>query len=524
MVWAQPSRETPGPKETASQRIVLPLFAAGALALHAALASVFPVIYGGDTIVRLCNFDKIFIAYQLPLFQALIHFTLRLFYGPAAVWGLMALISAAATTGIYVLTREATRDRRAAGIAAFLYATHPFILVYSRVPYQEPLLLAALAWGFYFLFVSERDTHGRAAAAATVLCFNVAAWTRYEGWIAAGVAVAYLVWSRFGYERRMRPGPVLRDGFLYLWPVLFWILWNHGLSPAGTFVLDPEWSLPRLHRPFFLVKTVLWWTPLAVTAMALFGARLMTIRQGAALVCLTASLLAAVVLSGHGIAPDPERFVTEREAYVPIALLTAFAGAGGARMLDVFRRRIGGPALVRSGLPLALLLLTGILGAARAWDRIASLNFDPEAKPVWEAARYLAQHRESAVILGKPLPAVQVLQYLDRAEKTGGPRGRAAARDMLLRVEAAGFDYQRILVWSWLGKERIISSEHLAGASMSDIGSVLRKRGVTTVVVLSDFTAARPLEREILNLAIRSGRPAVEFGGDVKRARIYRLQ
>jgi hypothetical protein len=95
---------------------------------------------------------------------------------------------------------------------------------------------------------------------------------------------------------------------------------------------------------------------------------------------------------------------------------------------------------------------------------------------------------------------------------------------MLHRAETAGFDYQRILVWSWLGKERIISSEHLTGVSVPGMAGFLRSRAVTYVVVFSDFTAVQPVEREILNLAIQSGKPVAELGSDVKHATIYRIQ
>jgi hypothetical protein len=501
----------------------MPLIASGTLVLHALLASVFPMIYGGDTILRLCNFERIRIAYQLPLFQALIHFTLRTVYSPVAVWALMALLSAAAATGIYALTHEMTEDRRAARVGAILFATHPFILVYSRVPYQEPLLLAAIAWGFYFLFLSGR-TGSSGISAASILCFNAAALTRYEGWIAAAVAAAYHMLCCRSRDEGRGFARTARDIFLYTWPVLLWMLINQGLSPAGTFVLDTDWSVARFYRPFFLVKSAVWWTNPIVTVMVLFGAGLAWKRRGASIAAFVVLLLAALLFSGHGIAPDPERFVTEREAYVPIALMMPFVGAGAILMLAMFLRWMPRPAILRRAVPLSLLIVVSLLGVTRARGRIAALNFDPEARAAWEVSRFLSRQDAGAIILGRPLPEDGVRDYLDRAERAGGPEGRSAARAMLLRVESAGFDYQRVLVWSWMGKSRIISSEHLTGVDPAEVEAFMNQRALPYVVVFSDFAPRQPHEREFLALANRSGRPVAEFGGGGKRAVVYRIR
>ena len=150
----------------------------------------YPIIYGGDTIIRLVNFPKIMIGYQLPLFQVVIHYTLLWFYHPLAVWFLMALLTALGAFGLYALTLQLNGGRRAAWLAVVLYATHPFIVLYSRVPYQEPLLWAALVWGFYYLF---RPPSSRNLILSSVW-IAIACLTRYEGWIGAAVAASYHFW------------------------------------------------------------------------------------------------------------------------------------------------------------------------------------------------------------------------------------------------------------------------------------------------------------------------------------------
>src|SRR4030095_11422062 len=109
-------------------------------------------------------------------------------------------------------------------------------------------------------------------------------------------------------------------------------------SPGGTYVLDwgSEWA--RLYRPYFVVKSALWWTDSAVILMSLLGLALTwadarTPKQNqshATLAFFTILFLGALIFSAHGIKPDPLRFVTEREAYVPIALLILYAGVGGS--------------------------------------------------------------------------------------------------------------------------------------------------------------------------------------------------
>ncbi len=48
------------------------------LGLHVALGLRYPIVYGGDTIIRLVNFRGILISYQLPLLQLLLHYAMRL--------------------------------------------------------------------------------------------------------------------------------------------------------------------------------------------------------------------------------------------------------------------------------------------------------------------------------------------------------------------------------------------------------------------------------------------------------------
>jgi len=55
------------------------------LGLHVALGLRYPIVYGGDTIIRLVNFRGILISYQLPLLQLLLHYAMRYPHSPPRV-------------------------------------------------------------------------------------------------------------------------------------------------------------------------------------------------------------------------------------------------------------------------------------------------------------------------------------------------------------------------------------------------------------------------------------------------------
>ena len=68
-----------------------------AVLVRAALIHWHPAVFGGDTVLRLANRDKVLLSYQLPALQAAIHGVSMLGGGVVAVRYLMALIGATAT-------------------------------------------------------------------------------------------------------------------------------------------------------------------------------------------------------------------------------------------------------------------------------------------------------------------------------------------------------------------------------------------------------------------------------------------
>ena len=103
--------------EPCNGRIV---FAAG-LAIRLALIHAFPIMHGVDGVARLVNSDRMLLAHQLPLVQAVIHVLAKFGDGPLAVRYFMALAGAVAGVGAYRLGMDLLG--RAGGFAAGLMFT-----------------------------------------------------------------------------------------------------------------------------------------------------------------------------------------------------------------------------------------------------------------------------------------------------------------------------------------------------------------------------------------------------------------
>ncbi len=512
------------PSVTAVDGVLITLLT---LSLYSLLMFRYPIIYGGDPVARIVNFPRILNGHQLPLLQVLIYFVMRWFYGPQSMFLLMALISSAACAGIHALTLELTGDRRAAWLASILYVTHPFILYYSRVPYQEPLLVAGAAWGFYYLFRPVSTS----SLFLSSLGFGVACFSRYEGWIAALTAAMFRMWQSRCETGRLRSASVRGSLATFGWAPAAWILWNRGFSPAGTYVLDVYFRWSRFYRPYFILKSSLWWTESAVTLIAIAGlayslldARERRDGRTATLLAFAASLLAALLFSGHGIEPDAERLVTEREAFVPISLLALYAGIGGSRLLGELERRPELNRVLSVGLPVAAVLLMAGYGVERGIKRIAAANADPDLKTDYEVAAFLAERNAGCLVFAPPLPAEPVQSYLRSVEKWSGIEGKEKAKLLLEEVETTPLDYQRVLMFSWMGRSKVFSGDQVRGLEGPEIGRFLREKGIRYLVVFSDFTPAADQERTLVEGVAERHAPEFEIRNGTRVARIYAAQ
>jgi len=340
----------------------------------------------------------------------------------------------------------------------------------------------------------------------------------------------------FLWERKAETGKIsLKDCVLPLalfgWAPFLWIVWNRGLSQAGTYVLDGGFQWAQLYRPYFVVKTTLWWSESAVAVLGLVGFAVSWAKPRTSLntqlqpiLCSVVLFLVVIVFSGHGIQPDPVRLVTEREAFVPICLLILYAAVGWGHLSEHLQRTLAERSLLGRGIPILGLFLIAAYALNRGIDRVAASNLDPELKTEYEVAQFLAAKRAGALILANPLPEYAAHEYLRHVERSRGPEGRQKAQELLKGVDTGPLDYQRVLMFSWLGKERIVSADRLHGMGESEVEGFFRNRNVEYLVVFTDFLPTKEHEQTVLALYAQGRSPEQEIRNGDKAARIYRVR
>jgi hypothetical protein len=412
-------------------------------ALAAAIISINPIIFGGDTLIRLTHRDRLLMGHQLPMLQALIWAVTKISTDAALVRYMDAIVGAVGGVGFYWVIADLFGEKWALP-SALLFVTNPFFLALSTVPYQEGLMLAGLLFAFHF-FYTERWL-------ASSVALAIACLTRYEAWAACPVlGLAYIL-----RKDRSVVG-WLRSGLLFGWAPALWILLHRGLSSPGDFVVESSISIWRLQRYLYLGWITLKNTQVTVSVLAVVGAwRLCKDRSLIdwrlwIQISFVGLFLISVLFSAHGTMPDPERYITLREAYIPIyfALLLATLG---------LERR---PRWTR-----AIVAASMVLGVAGAYLLVWRETSRPEMQLAYRLAKYLdatVSDGQRALILAKPITEEMTKGYLEKAQETGGAEGLRQARIELQEVGLSGVDYQRVLVHSRLGGDRLLASPTACG-------------------------------------------------------------
>jgi hypothetical protein len=466
----------------------------------------YPIVFGGDTILRLANSDHIVLAYQLPTLQAAIHWLSVLTNDPLVVRLFMVLVSAVAGVGFYYLALSLF-ERRVAFSAALLFVTTPFVLALSTVPYQEILMLAGLLFAFGCAFREQWYLAG--------LSLGLACLTRYEAWLACPVlATAYVL------QKGVRPATVLQAVVLFGWAPAGWIIFSGGLTPEGTYAVESRFSLQRFVRwaqlGFFALKK----TPLpvlvlvAVGVWAFFNRALFRRRPYQLLLGFLALFLVGILFSAHGVGTQPERSVTSREAHILIVGLTLLAGLG---LAEIRRSR-------------SLLVALGVgVGLWMADRHVARETAEPGFVLSHETARYLDQHvaaHERVVVLAKDIHD-DMRRYLDASERRGGPGARARALEILMTLETSPPNYQRILVHSRMDKDQLLSLWRLPieerTPSVTAAYSAALAEEPEWVVLWSDFRPSDKLSHDFLT-EVQAGNPVHVLERDVMSVRIFQRQ
>jgi hypothetical protein len=481
----------------------VPLLLALGFLIRVWLVHHHPIIFGGDSIVRLVNRDKILLSHQLPALQAAIHYLGFLSQDLLLVRYFMAVAGAVAGWGFYLMA-GALLGRTAAFSAALFFATHPFLLAYSIVPYQEILMLAGLFFSFYFFF-SEKWLFAS-------LALGLACLTRYEAWTAAPVLAIAFALQGPSFTRRSAQAVLL-----FGWAPLVWLVHNAGLAPEGSYVLDLALPLDRFFRYLYLSWITVKFTPVPVLLLAAFGVwrffsqGLFRSRRYLMLIAFVAIFLIAILFSGHGDQNPPDRYVSAREAHILDAVVLVLAGLGLTR-LSRFRTPV-----------IAACLLWGIFAADRF---VAAETSEPKTRLSYDLARYLDDHMRSgehAVVLVKPVSAAMLEDYLGAATRRAGSPGRRKALEILAGINISPPDFQRTLVHSRLAREQLgtLASPLLTTndqALFRDLGGSPPPADAGLpdwIAVWSDFQPSSPAEVQ-LQQQVASKQPV-----EVLRAGVY---
>ena len=412
------------------------------------LIAAYPALYGGDTVLHLRNHDRLLLSYQLPGLQLLIYLTYAITAAPIAPRLLMAVLGALAGLGFYLLLTKLMKQTSAFGAALF-FVVSPFLNELSIVPYQEILMLGALCFAAYFYLTGQFIQAGFSLA--------VACLTRYEAWIACPFfAYDYL------RSQSYSPKHALKALFLFGSAPVFWIAIHAGLSSPGTFVLELPHSVWRLQRWIYVGWITVRNTPIIPLLFAIVGlfdlwkSRALAKPEGKLLTCFLSAFAIALLLSAHGephrTSSDPERFVTSREATLPVTFIFLLAGFGLQTML---RRAAWQPAVrvcVAAG------ILTGILQSA---SFVAQQTNRPEVQLSFQLARYFNQNigaGQTVLLVTKPFAAADLAFYLRKLEKRGGADGLQRAQTNLKSIDLTPTDFQRTAVQCRLSRRQLIAS------------------------------------------------------------------
>lgn len=406
--------------------------------LRVAIILVYPIVWGGDTVIRLYDRYRLVKAHQLPMLQVLIAAVSHVSMNPLLVQFLMAVIGAIAGLGFYLLAADFCGEAWAF-LAALLFVSHPYILAVSTVPFQEILALAGLIFAFHFFFKDR--------FAAASLCLSIACLTRFEAWAACpALALAYFLRKERGFAG------AIKAVLLFAWMPALWILSHHGLTSAGHYAVETFGSIWRLQRLVYLGWITTKFTQFPVLLLALATSWRM-FRDRSSIdwriwvqIGFLAAFLIAVLFSAHGVMPDPERYVTSREAHFAMLFILLLAA------MEL-------PRWGRWSRP--VVALSVILGVAEAFWYVRGQVHLPEVQAAWQVARFLdhsIQPGQRVLLLTRPVEEEDAQLFLDKARETGGEKGLRQARLELHEVARTPPDYQRTVVYSRLPREDLLAT------------------------------------------------------------------
>lgn len=378
---------------------------------------------------RLAHSDRLVLAYQLPLPQALVLLARAL--DPDPFWTRIAFAAVGALVPLALAAVvQARAGAPAAHAAALMAAVHPLFLHYSTVPYQEPVLLVLLLAALAALDAG-RPRLGVVLVGLACLC-------RYEAWIAAAlVSVALVRAAAASPEGRAARLALALCGLAV---PLAWVSWWGGLGPPGTYVVDPAPLASMATRASHLASKLREYTglPWLVLATLGLGAALREAPRWRGPLGFATLVVVATVAAGHEHPPGSGR-VSERMLHVPVAAVCLLSGLGVVALAGAappaLRHRT---AAVLTALVATAAALQG-LGTARRLAREAAQ--EPSLDLAVSVARVATVHLppgDTLAVLGPPVDDASVAAYVARVAHAGGDA--AAARVQAAALARRGRD------------------------------------------------------------------------------------
>jgi hypothetical protein len=469
-------------------------------------------------------------------------------------------------------------DRPTARLASLFFIFNPFLLVHSIVPYQEILMLLFLCLGLYcmlrpgqggsstkgrvspwtrgdFRGVQEIEGHTNLLIPSlskegehrfqpsigwASFFLGLACLTRYEAWVIAATAGLYYARTRLS-DRSPRTylRLLIKTIALFGWAPLLWILLHGRISPQGTYVLEGPASWARLWRIFYVTGMALVHAGpviglLTVLGLLTFWKSSLWQKREIQMVLATAGLLMlSLVFSAHGVEPDPQRYVTDREAHW-FVLFPFWAAALGLMNILQGLTLAGGlshPKTTMASQRLGITVSCFILILAVAWgiaqtDRyIKRLMTDQNLNLDYAVAQHLETNLppgSKALIFAKPLPPEATQDYFDRVSRHGGAAALEVARRQLAKLNSGPLDYSRIAVNTHLRKDRLVDASKLVNTP--DAGSFLSQNHVRLAAIFSNYPAQASETRNLLDYLKERGTPQAILKDGGLQVSIYEVR
>jgi len=183
-----------------------------------------PYLYSFDAYIFLMGLSS-----QYPLFTGLIKILISCGFSVFMIRIVIAVIASLSCVAFYLFSLRLFRNNKIAWSAALLMITYPSFLIFSIVPYTEPLFLLCFFTGLYF-FLEEYEINSNSYL-KTGIFLGLACLTRYEGFLILPLIFTAIIIKMRSESCTLRPAPFFKTAVLLFWSPLALIFYNYLITP-----------------------------------------------------------------------------------------------------------------------------------------------------------------------------------------------------------------------------------------------------------------------------------------------------